>query len=279
MKIISIEKLYDYNYSIVPVNSMKQHWRLYNTFGCFGKPKSQNILLYLNGCKAEYTLKDNTKIAAKSGDIVYTPINCEYSVRFYDFDCTESHTIGVNFFLYDDENQPFILSEDILVFPGKEFCAPQFIKIDASYETPVLCPSKMKAAMYDIFSFLSEANRNKKIIRERYGIIAEGIRYMEQNELQEKSIAEVARMCNVSEIYFRRLFKEYSGMSPIQYRINSKIERAKLYLEYENMSSREIAERLGFISSAYFTRQFKTITKMTPLEYKKSRWCDKATLH
>ena len=270
MKIISTDKLYDYNYSVKVINALKQFWKIRRSFNCIGEPKQKNMFLYINGCKAEYTLPDKKKIYAQSGDIVYTPINYEYSVRFYDFE--EGHyTIGVNFFLYDHKNVDFILSDRIIVFnPKSSSCASLFVKLDKYSEATIKRPSKMKAAMYDILSILSERTRAKNLKKEKFGVISEGINYLEHDEEQKLSIAEIAELCNVSEIYFRKLFKEYSGMSPIKFRINGKIEKAKLYLEYENMSVREISDYLGFISPAYFTQQFKSIVGVTPSEYKEN---------
>ena len=91
---------------------------------------------------------------------------------------------------------------------------------------------------------------------------------MEENPSQNLSINEIAKMCNVSEIYFRRLFKEYSGLSPVEYRIKRKIEKAKSYLDYDNLNISEIADILGFTDTAYFCKQFKAHTGTTPLNYK-----------
>lgn len=268
MRIITTDKLYDYNYSVKVINALKQNWKKKRSFSCIGKPKEKNMLLYINGCKAEYTHPDKSKVYAQSGDIIYTPINYEYSVRFFDFE--EGHySIGVNFFLYDEDNEPFILSNKIKIFnPRSSSCSSLFMKIDKYSEAAIKRPSKMKAGMYDILSILSERTRSRNMNKEKFGVISEGINYLEHNEEQALSISEVAELCNVSEIYFRRLFKEYSGMSPIKFRIKGKIEKAKLLLEYENMSVQEISDYLGFVSPAYFTQQFKSIEGVTPSQYK-----------
>ena len=128
----------------------------------------------------------------------------------------------------------------------------------------------MKSALYEILSALSEKSRRKSLKGEKFERISEGINYLEHDTEQKLSVGEIAALCNVSEIYFRKLFKEYSGMSPVKFRIKSKIENAKLCLEYENMTVQEISDYLGFVSPAYFTRQFREITGMTPSEYKSS---------
>lgn len=270
MNIMSVDKLYDYNYSIEVINALKLNWTIKQTFSCMGKPKEINMLLYISGCKAEYTLPDGSTVYAESGDVVYTPLSYEYSLKFFDFEEENHYTIGVNFFLFDEVGEPFILSDKIIVFHDcKNGCASLFGKINKYSETTVVRPSKMKAAMYDNLSYLSSKSRKKNIIKERFAVIAEGINYLEHDEAQRLSIREVARLCNVSEIYFRRLFKEYSGTSPIQFRIQGKIEKAKTLLEYENMPVSEISEHLGFTSTAYFTKQFRLITGKTPSQYRK----------
>ena len=93
---------------------------------------------------------------------------------------------------------------------------------------------------------------------------------MEEDPHQNLSIGEVAKMCNVSEIYFRKLFREYSGLSPIEYRIARKIRKAQSLLEFDDLNTTETAQLLGFSDCAYFCKQFKAVTGMTPLQYKES---------
>ena len=96
-----------------------------------------------------------------------------------------------------------------------------------------------------------------------------GIAYLENVSDAELNLKEVSNLCNVSTSYFRRLFKEYANVSPKEYVINNKIEKAKLYIEYENFTVSEIAERLNFTDSAYFSKQFKRKVGMSPSEYKR----------
>lgn len=271
MKIISTEKLYDYNYSIEVVNAVKQFWGERQSYSCMGHPKEKNVFLYFCGCKGEYTLPDKTKVIAKSGDIVYAPIDYEYSVRFFDFEDVRPHTIKINFFLYDENKEPFALEGKLSIFRHLgSYCAPHFVKVANYSESAVKRPSKMKSALYEILSALSEKSRRKSLKREKFERISESINYLEHDTEQNLSVKEIAAISNVSEIYFRKLFKEYSGMSPVKFRIKSKIENAKLCLEYENMTIQEISDYLGFISPAYFTRQFREFTGMTPSQYQKS---------
>ncbi|MBE7045567.1 MAG: helix-turn-helix transcriptional regulator [Ruminococcaceae bacterium] len=265
MKLQPIEELYYDNYSAIPINVLRQYWKNQKTFSCIGVPKEYHHFLFLDGCRAEYTQKDGTVFHANSSDIVYTPSGSEYTLRLYDFESEKSSTVGLNFLLFDSENTPITFSENPCVFHGSLY-RPLFRRIEDSGCGARPCFGKMKAGLYDLLSTLSEAHQT-----ERFGhcrMIADGIRYLENDPTLRLTLPELASMCHVSERYFRQLFLEYSGMSVTEYKLNAKINRAKIYLEAQSMTVAEIAEALHFTSSAYFTKQFRKKTGMTPTEYK-----------
>lgn len=70
---------------------------------------------------------------------------------------------------------------------------------------------------------------------------------------------------------FRRRFKIQVGLSPNQYFIKTKIEKAKEMLLYTNLEIKEIAEKLGFEDPYYFSRIFKDKVKVSPANYRGRR--------
>lgn len=267
MNIVSLLDLFDQDYSLSNVCVLRQFWRDRKSFQCIGNPKTNDILLYLDGCKAEYTTKDGQIVLARSGEIVYCPLGSEYTVRFYDFETDDSNTVGVNFLLHDLEGKPFIFTEKIAVFPTENASyKSMFYKMVHYSQMPLICAGKLKSILYNLIFHLCE--QRKQIHFDKYRIIAKGISYLEEDERQLMSIQEVAAMCNVSEAYFRRMFKAYSGMSPQAYRTSSKITRAKAYLKHGELSISEITEMLGFTDTAYFTKQFHKLVGCTPHEYR-----------
>lgn len=263
-----ITKIYDADYTITTINALKQYWRDTDTFECIGKPKKCNMLLFLDRCKAEYTLKNGEKYFAESGTIIYTPLNSEYIVKFFDFENEESNTVGVNFLLFNSDNNPFVISDKIEFFNVDNYNYKYlFDRLSNFSEANVICHSKLKSLLYDILYKISDFYH--KDYNFRFKSISTGIEYLENDEKQLLSIKEIAEMCNVSEVYFRKLFKEYSGMSPIKYRITAKIFRAKNYLKYDDLTISEISYRLGFEEVSYFIKTFKMLTGTTPNQYRK----------
>ena len=82
------------------------------------------------------------------------------------------------------------------------------------------------------------------------------------------SIEEIARMCNVTSTYFRKLFKEYSGDTPSSFRIKRKMNTAKELLLANEMSVNEVSDYLGFENVSYFSRLFKKYENKTPTDYR-----------
>ena len=82
------------------------------------------------------------------------------------------------------------------------------------------------------------------------------------------TVAQCANFCNMSESHFTRVFKNTTGMPPLQFMLNLRIDRAKELLDFTDMSIGEIAEASGFNDQNYFARTFKKITGMTPSQYR-----------
>lgn len=267
MRRIKILELYDSEYNISAINALRQYWKDNKIFSCLGKPKKHNMVLYLNGCKAEYTMKNGAKIRADSGSFVYTAKGSEYHLRFYDIKDENSYTIGVNFLLFDSQGESIVFDNNIQTFclDNADYRA-LFHKLEKYSMANIICIGKLKSIMYDFLFKLSEYY--KKELCDNYRIIAKGITYLEQGEEQQLTIREIADMCHVSETYFRKMFKKYSGMSPMEYRINSKICKAKMYLKTQDLNVTEIAEKIGFEDVSYFILKFRQVTGMTPKEYR-----------
>ena len=70
-------------------------------------------------------------------------------------------------------------------------------------------------------------------------------------------------------MYFRRLFKEKYGISPMRYINVNRLKRAKNLLIEDEMSISEISQYCGFLDGYSFSRVFKKWVGISPSEYKK----------
>ncbi len=79
---------------------------------------------------------------------------------------------------------------------------------------------------------------------------------------------EIAASLNMSYTWFRRMFRQYTGLAPAQYIVRLKIQKAKEMLSVSNKTIKEIAIGLGFESIDYFSTQFRKQTGQTPTQFR-----------
>lgn len=82
------------------------------------------------------------------------------------------------------------------------------------------------------------------------------------------TIQKVAEDLGVSYSNFRKLFKEFTGISPALYQQDLRLQRAKELLATTTLSIKEIAYRLRFESPDYFSSKFKIKTGKKPSEFR-----------
>lgn len=81
----------------------------------------------------------------------------------------------------------------------------------------------------------------------------------------------LAKQCGMGYSLFRKRFREYNGMSPLEYQIALRIRRAMNLLGSSELPVAQIAAEAGFESHAYFSRFFRKETGMSPIEYRRSQ--------
>jgi len=103
----------------------------------------------------------------------------------------------------------------------------------------------------------------------RRNMMSEAMAYIEQNMKEEMRIEILASRAYLSPSYFRKLFKETTGLTPIEYINSLRISKAKQLLESGSLSVTEAAEAVGINDPNYFSKIFKAAAGITPTEYKR----------
>lgn len=96
--------------------------------------------------------------------------------------------------------------------------------------------------------------------------------YIENNYHRQIIIADLARQSNYTRNYLYKLFRKEYGLSPQEYLMNLRIEKAKLLLgnPKNHFTIGNIAAAVGFSDPLYFSKLFRKKTGKSPNEYRKN---------
>lgn len=94
--------------------------------------------------------------------------------------------------------------------------------------------------------------------------VAELDRLIDRRLAEPPSNGELAAVVNLSESHFHCLFQRQLGMTPQQYVMNRRLQRAQFLLLNSAMSLAAVAEEVGFADASSFSRAYKGRFKQTP---------------
>jgi len=94
--------------------------------------------------------------------------------------------------------------------------------------------------------------------------------FIEENYDRPISLKEAASVVNTSVRYFCKVFKNYTGITFVDYLTRLRIEKSKSLLLNPHRRVSEVAFEVGFESLTQFNRSFKKYTGMTPTKYRET---------
>lgn len=205
----------------------------------------------------------NRVLTVKENSIIFLPEGSDYTVKtVVPGDC-----YAINFKTSSSEKpEPFVLQPK-----NKMPITDYFISTEKIFRTKnngymLKCKSNLYALLYALFKEYYSTyvhSKQKEQIMPALKYIHEA--YSEQNF----SISFLSELCGMKESYFRRVFFNACGTSPIQYINSLKLSRAKELLLQSEYTVETVSKMAGFNNTYYFCRYFKRELGVTPGEYRK----------
>jgi AraC family transcriptional regulator len=88
--------------------------------------------------------------------------------------------------------------------------------------------------------------------------------YIQSHLEQDLSLNELSTIAQMSPHYFSQLFKQSTGVTPHQFVIRARVERAKELLISRKWSIAEVAKMVGFVDQSHLHRHCKRLLGVTP---------------
>ncbi len=184
----------------------------------------------------------------------------------YDWNCTKSgHYCVIEF-------ESCKTHDEIMTFDISEQSAEKILRImkDLEYKRTARSPLfelECLKETYGIILRLAEATERAYSPSDRSAKIRPALECIAKHYDRAFTNDELASLCGISTVYFRKLFTELCGTSPINYIHSVRIEKAKEMLRTDSGNVTDIALSLGYPNIYDFSRTFKKYTGVSPSRF------------
>lgn len=123
---------------------------------------------------------------------------------------------------------------------------------------------EIKSDLYLLLKLLYQNSQNKKF----NVIVKKGLEYIEKNLRDEIKIEDVSKYAGVSVNYFQSIFKETMNITPNNYILKLRLDKAKYLLSTTGMTIADIGFECGFLDNVYFSYVFRKKEGIQPSKYR-----------
>ncbi len=145
----------------------------------------------------------------------------------------------------------------------------RFFELPECRENTVAGKYRNGAVILLIFSYYLEKYPNQRKTENSYVFSARV--YIERNFGNPGfNVNKVADYLKIDRSHFYRIFKNETGLSPVDYINRQRISRAEMLLANLRMSIKDVAFSVGYSDQMYFSRVFKRLNGRTPSDFRKN---------
>ncbi len=194
-----------------------------------------SLIVVQNGSIKYRFINTNETVTLTKGTLFFIPKKYPYIAKYL-----EDNTI-IRILIFDTDSNAAFLAAPIL----KKLSDPSsFFYNEATRSTAYLA-----ARVYD---FLDILEKEANTVPKKYQKILPAIEEINTNYYKNKKLSFYSDMCGMSESNFRKLFKEYTGKSPIEYRNLIRISEVKKMIDSGEFTVSEAAYLAGFNNMSFF---------------------------
>lgn len=220
------------------------------------------LVLNDESCIRDYCFSDGTVMRTEGGALFYLPKHSSYEVK------TVWHggCYAINFDA-DIEDVPFCARPKSVEFLKRSFKTA----CDEWRSHSPTCHVAAMRALYDCVYLLFQERKQNYLPYDRRRLILPALEAIESNFTdRELTVAALAALCGMSEVYFRRIFAHSFSVSPKEYIVQRRLNYARQLLALGEFEVCQIAELCGYSEPCHFSRAFKKKYGISPKDYHSS---------
>ena len=206
--------------------------------------------------KSQTYLVDNNQVMLIAKDIDYAitfESTCSFYVINFNLICEESCLPFHSF------NLP--VAGTIVTFL-RQLCIDWDFRHDSAQQSYI-------SRVYQLLAMIKQSDTSRLDRSLINATIAPSVEYLRHHYTDpDISNDKLAQISNISTVYFRKLFAQQFGQSPMSYIRNQRIDHAKMLLRSEYYESiTDVALCSGFKSLYHFSKTFRQVVGVSPTEY------------
>ena len=222
------------------------------------RPYHGLILNDATGVK-DYIFDDGQVMRTEKNSLFYLPKGASYRVKTV----KEGGCYAINFNApFSDTPFSIALRHTDTVLHNFKAATTAWMRNDA-YKIPLAM-----RALYDAIWQMQKEIMRPYTPDHRISLIRPAIEQIEQSfTSNDLSVSHLASLCDMSEVYFRRLFMDTFGISPKEYMIQRRMEYARTLLLSGDFSVSETASLCGYAEPCHFSREFTRRNGISPSRF------------
>lgn len=119
------------------------------------------------------------------------------------------------------------------------------------------------------YDYIDREQARHPLPREDVAQLNQVMQYIDNHLDSDIRLAQLAAIAHVSPAYFSTLFKRYNGLSPVEFIVHKRVQRAIELIRTTSMNMTDVAMASGFNNSTNFYKAFRKVTGRTPVSYRR----------
>ncbi len=214
----------------------------------------RGVLCFVGAHKPHYTMPDDPSRYDRS-KVFLSADDCNAVFSMLKNRKYFADTFGGNSFVYAE------IPADERPAVEAVFCEIEQTDNDADCRDIALLASFMRLLVF------IDQNKKESII-EPQTPIQRAIEYINRNIESDLRLEDIGKNAHVSKYYLCRQFKQLTGLTVMEYILQTRLIQAQTLLASDSAPIGEISDRCGFSSSSYFSRIFREKIGLSPSEFR-----------
>ena len=207
--------------------------------------------MYISGNKKYYSDSLHPILLPKGSSYSWIGLE-DGECLFIEFDCEKTSDTLYSFSINDNS----ILMKNFISIEKRR------IKKEPYHNIKNICD------LYKTLLFLTESNTDSYVPSKKFSLVQPAVDYMLENYNDPYITNDfLSELCQVSTVYFRKLFKQLYSVPPMQHLNKIRMEHARELLKSDYGSIAQVAENVGYTSLYHFSKMFKKYYGLSPSKY------------